>query len=96
VKERLATVLNQFLDPIRERAEYYMAQSGLVDEIIYNGTMRMRQVGAETLREVKKAMGLTSTFNRIARKAEERRKKLAQEQGAGAASSEEQGEGDKG
>jgi hypothetical protein len=39
--------------------------------------MRYREITAETLREVKKAMGLSSTFNRIARKAEERQKKLA-------------------
>ena len=54
-------------------------QSGLVDEIIYQGTMRYREIAAETLREVKKAMGLSSTFNRIARKAEERQKKLAKQ-----------------
>jgi tryptophanyl-tRNA synthetase len=78
VKERLATVLNTFLDPIRERSAAYAAQSGLVDEIIYAGTLRMREIGAETLREVKKAMGLASTFNRIARKAEERRKKMGE------------------
>ncbi len=77
VKEYLASVLNAFLDPIRERAAHYAAQSGLVDEIIYQGTLHMREVGAETLREAKKAMGLSSTFNRISRKAEERAKKAA-------------------
>jgi tryptophanyl-tRNA synthetase len=77
VKERLATVLNAFLDPVRERAAFYAGQSGLVDEILYQGTLHMREVGAETLREVKKAMGLASTFNRIARKAEERAKRMA-------------------
>lgn len=77
VKERLATSLNAFLDPIRERAAYYASQSGLVDEIIYQGTLRYREVAAATLREVKKAMGLSATFNRIARKAEERAKRMA-------------------
>ena len=77
VKERLADVLNAFLDPIRERSAYYAAQSGLVDEIIYEGTLRYREIAAETLREVKKAMGIASAFNRIARKAEDRKKKLA-------------------
>jgi tryptophanyl-tRNA synthetase len=76
VKERLANVLNAFLDPVRERIAYYSAQSGLVDEIIYAGTMRYREITAETLREVKRVMGIASTFNRIARKAEERKKKL--------------------
>jgi tryptophanyl-tRNA synthetase len=82
VKERLAAVLHDFLEPVRERAAYYAGQSGFVDEVIYQGTLRMRQVGAETLREVKKAMGLTGSFNRIARKAEDRAKRLAG-QGAG-------------
>jgi tryptophanyl-tRNA synthetase len=77
VKERLAEVLNVFLDPIRERSAAFASQPGLVDEIIYEGTLHMREVAAETLREVKKAMGLTSVFNRISRKAEDRRKKLA-------------------
>jgi tryptophanyl-tRNA synthetase len=77
VKERLAQSLNAFLDPMRERAALYGRESGLVDEIIYQGTMRYREIAAETVRDVKKAMGLSSTFNRIARKAEERQKKLA-------------------
>ena len=75
VKERLAGVLNAFLDPMRERAAHYSSQSGFVDEVIYQGTLRYRAIAAETLREVKKAMGLASTFNRISRKAEERAKK---------------------
>jgi tryptophanyl-tRNA synthetase len=77
VKERLVAVLQDFLGPIRERAAYYASQGGLVDEVIYQGTLRMREVGAQTLREVKKAMGVTSSFNRIARKAEDRAKRLA-------------------
>ena len=85
VKERLAGVLNAFLDPLRERAAYYGSQSGFVDEVIYQGTLRYREIAAETLREMKKAMGLSGTFNRIARKAEERAKKLAKAAAPGAA-----------
>jgi tryptophanyl-tRNA synthetase len=77
VKERLAQSLNALLDPMRERAANYARENGLVDEIIFQGTMRYREIAADTMREVKKAMGLSSTFNRIARKAEERQKKLA-------------------
>jgi tryptophanyl-tRNA synthetase len=76
VKDRLAKVLNDFLDPVRARAAYYAGQSGLVDEIIYQGTLHMREVAAATLHEVNRAMGLTSVFNRIGRKAEERRKRM--------------------
>jgi tryptophanyl-tRNA synthetase len=79
VKERLAVALNNFLGPIRDRMALYQSQSGLVDEIIYDGTLRYRQIAGETLREAKKAMGLAGTFNRIARKAEDRRKKLSKE-----------------
>jgi tryptophanyl-tRNA synthetase len=75
VKERLTDVLNAFLDPMRDRAAKFSAQSGYIDEVIYQGTLRYREIAAETLRETKKAMGLASTFNRISRKAEERAKK---------------------
>ena len=79
VKEHLAATLNAFLDPIRARSAAYAAQGGLVDEIIYQGTLHMREIAAETMHEVKKAIGLAGAFNRIARKAEDRRKKLAGE-----------------
>lgn len=85
VKEHLTAVLNAFLDPMRERAAHYAGQSGLVDEIIYQGTLRYREIAAATLRDVKKAMGLSSTFSRIARKAEERQKKLTRAAVGGAA-----------
>ncbi len=77
VKERLAGSLNAFLEPMRQRAAHYASQGGLVDEIIYQGTLRYREIAAATLREVKKAMGLAGVFSRIARKAEDRQKKLA-------------------
>lgn len=75
VKQKLARSLNAFLEPIRERRAHYEKQSGLVDEIIYNGTLRMREEARETLNLAKKAMGLSSVWNRISRKAEETRKK---------------------
>ncbi len=75
VKRKLAKALNNFLDPIRARRSHYEAQTGLVDEIIYNGTLRMREEARETLNLAKKAMGLSSVWNRISRKAEDTRKK---------------------
>ena len=74
VKQKLARALNEFLDPIRERRAHYESQKGLVDEIVYEGTQRMRQEARETLSIAKKAMGLAAVWNRISRKAEERRK----------------------
>lgn len=75
VKQKLGLALNNFLNPIRERRKHFEAQSGLVDEIIYNGTMRMREEARETLNLVKKAMGLSSVWKGISRKAEDTRKK---------------------
>jgi tryptophanyl-tRNA synthetase len=75
VKEKLAKALNDFLDPIRERRAKYESTSGLADEVVYDGTMRMRQEARETLVLAKKAMGLSAVWNRISRKAEEVKKR---------------------
>jgi len=75
VKQKLAVALSNFLNPIRERRSHFEKQSGYVDEVIYNGTLRMREEARETLSLAKKAMGLSSVWNRISRKAEETRKK---------------------
>ena len=53
----------------------YASKRGFVDEIIYNGTMKMRAEAAQTLKIVKKAMGVSGVWNKISRKAEEVRKK---------------------
>ncbi|MFA6508360.1 MAG: tryptophan--tRNA ligase [Treponemataceae bacterium] len=75
VKEKLAASLNAFLAPIREKREAAAAKSGFVDEIIYDGTLKMREVARETLSAAKKAMGLSGVWNKISRKAEDARKK---------------------
>ncbi|MBW7883174.1 MAG: tryptophan--tRNA ligase [Caldilineaceae bacterium] len=75
VKEKLARALNDFLDPMRERRDYYASQTGFVDELLFNGTQRARDEGRATLIAVKKAMGLTGVWNRISRAAEKRAKK---------------------
>lgn len=59
VKRKLATALNGFLDPVRERREIFAAREGLVDEILYAGGLKMRGVAADTMDEVREAMGLT-------------------------------------
>ena len=75
VKDKLAAALNTFLAPIRERRAFYASQPGFIDEAIYNGTMRMRSEAAQTLKMVKKAMGVSGVWNKISRKAEDVRKK---------------------
>ncbi len=75
VKEKLIVSLNAFLDPIRERRAKYESQSGLADEVVYDGTMRMREEARATLAIALKAMGLAAVWNRISRKAEDVKKK---------------------
>lgn len=74
VKEKLATAINNLLEPMRERRTIYEQKDGLVDEIIYEGTQKVRRIVQETLAEVKRSMGLTSVMNRIKRKAEKRQR----------------------
>jgi tryptophanyl-tRNA synthetase len=71
VKEKLTAALNRFLDPLRERRAHYGAEKGLVEQIIYEGTLRAQKEGDETLSLMKKAMGLSGVWNRISRKARE-------------------------
>jgi len=75
VKEKLAKALNAFLDPIRERRAKYESQPGLADEVVYDGTLKMREEARATLGLAVKAMGLAAVWNRISRKAEEVKKR---------------------
>jgi len=59
VKDKLARVINGFLDPIRERRARYEEMPGLIEEILYRGNQRMRRESDETMRLVREAMGMT-------------------------------------
>jgi tryptophanyl-tRNA synthetase len=74
VKQKLAAALNGFLDPIREKRQKLEEKSGYVDEVLYDGTLKMREVARQTLAQMKKAMGITGIWNRISRRAEKARK----------------------
>ncbi|MBI3964926.1 MAG: tryptophan--tRNA ligase [Chloroflexi bacterium] len=58
VKKRLIRALNEFLDPIRERRAKYEG-SALIAEILVAGGERARREAAETMEQVRDAMGLT-------------------------------------
>ena len=81
VKEKLFAAVNGFLEPIRERRMEYVERSGFVDEVIYDGTMKMRDEARNTLTEMKRAMGLSGIWNKISRKAEKTKKKKAPVEG---------------
>ena len=75
VKEKLTVAINNLLEPMHERRAQY-EETGLIEEIIYNGTLVAREETQKTLYAMKKAMGLSGVWNRIRRKVEKRQKKL--------------------
>ena len=77
VKDKLTVAMNGFLDPFRERYARFESDPGLVDEILFEGTQKMRETAHATMREVRKAMGLSKTMTRVRRSVEKRRKKQA-------------------
>ncbi len=72
VKEKLTVALNNFLDPIREKRAKFAGEKGLVEEIIYSGTLKMTEIANETLKEMRSAMGLFGGWNKISRIARSR------------------------
>lgn len=71
VKERLTLALNGFLDPIRQRRAELAAQKGIVERVIYEGTLRMKEITDGVLKEMKSAMGISGLWNKISRVARE-------------------------
>lgn len=57
-KADFAEALNAYLRPIRERRALYAADRGAVDAILAEGTARTREIAADTMRDVKRAMKL--------------------------------------
>jgi len=58
VKRPLATVINGFLDPIRERRERYEREMSLVRDALDAGTTRARVIARETMSLVRDALDL--------------------------------------
>lgn len=76
VKEKLTRAINNFLDPIRDRRGQIEADSGFVEQVIYEGTLRANEIAEETITMMKKAMGLTGVWNKISRKGRKRMEAL--------------------
>ncbi|MHB8142030.1 MAG: hypothetical protein ACYDHD_12405, partial [Vulcanimicrobiaceae bacterium] len=55
-KSALADALNAFLAPIRQRRALYAQDPGAVERVLLEGTERVRELAAQTLRDVKAAM----------------------------------------
>jgi len=74
VKTKLALAINEFLTPIRERRKHFEAEKGLIEEVIFDGTEKMRSIAEETIKDMRSAMGLGGAWNKISRVARERKK----------------------
>lgn len=72
VKEKLTVAINNFLDPIRERRDKIINDSGLVEQVIYEGTLRTSKEAEATVLAMKKAMGITGNWNKVSRKGRKR------------------------
>jgi len=59
VKKRLEGILQDLLAPIRARREEFAKDRGQVLQILKEGTMKAREVAAQTTDEVRKALGLS-------------------------------------
>lgn len=67
VKQTLIEAVNGFLDPIREKRKALAEEKGLVEKIVYEGTQKAIAISNETVKEMKSAMGLSGTWNKISR-----------------------------
>lgn len=77
VKEYLAGVIIDVLEPMWERRERFAA-SGFAESLIEQGTHKVRLETQDTVMAMKRAMGLTGAWNRIHRRAERYGKRTAQ------------------
>lgn len=68
VKQYLVAVLEAVLAPMRERRERF-SEPGVVDALIVEGSGRVREQAAETLRLMQAAMGFAGVRNRLRRRA---------------------------
>lgn len=67
VKGQLIAALQRFLQPIRERRNAFAQEKGFVEKIIYEGTQKMIEISNQTAKEMKSAMGISGTWNKISR-----------------------------
>jgi tryptophanyl-tRNA synthetase len=76
VKDRLFEALETFLSPLRDKRYALADDRGYVDQVIVDGTAKMKELAFENMKNIRKAMGLHGNWNKIRRSAEKRSKKL--------------------
>ena len=58
-KKRLGAIINEFLEPMRERRVKYQLQPKLIDELLIAGTAKANRIASETMREVREVMKIS-------------------------------------
>lgn len=74
VKSYLVEVLEDLFGPMRERRAAF-TEPGLVDQMILQGSERVREEATATLREMERSMGFSGVRNRLRRAAERSQRK---------------------
>ena len=72
VKDKLTIAINNFLEPIREKREKVLQDKGYIEDVIYQGTLRMQEIAQEHIKQMKSAMGISGAWNKISRIARSR------------------------
>lgn len=76
VKSSLIDALQAWMEPIRARRKEFESDKGLVEQIIYEGTLKMTEISNATVKEMRSAMGLGGAWNKISRIARERKENV--------------------
>ena len=58
VKKELSSIMNTYLEPLRERYNYLMENPSEVEDILQDGASRARVVASETVDRVREAVGV--------------------------------------
>ena len=75
VKDRLLHALINYMEPLWERRAHYEGQPELLDDVLWEGTLAMQRLAQQTMREVRKALGLNRTMDKLRKRMDKRAKR---------------------
>lgn len=75
VKDRLFAAMCTFMEPLWERRALYERQPELLDDVLWEGTLAMQRLAQQTMREVRRALGLHKTMDKLRKRIEKRGRK---------------------
>lgn len=65
IKARLAEEISRFLKPFQEKRAELTQQPHLLNEVLKEGTNRMRAIASDTLKEVREVLGMSHKWHKI-------------------------------